>query len=121
VVAGSSRSSTRRPAILFVREATLVAQRFDAGSGELTGDPIPVAEVSAPTPVGLADFSVSRTGSLAYRRPRRPGALRLVDRKGSPTPWRRDRELGAAALSPDGRWLVYQVGSATDGDLWCAI
>ena len=48
--------------LLFVREGTLMAQRFDGGRLELTSDPVPVAE-------RLGDFgaySVSETGTLVY-------------------------------------------------------
>ena len=57
--------------LLFVREKTLVAQRFDTGKLELTGEPFPVAEgVTAEGEAGFtgnAAFSVSATGILAYR------------------------------------------------------
>jgi Tol biopolymer transport system component len=49
--------------LLFVREATLVSQPFDAGRGELTGDAIPIA----PTITDVGAFGVSATGVLVYR------------------------------------------------------
>jgi len=53
---------------LFVRDAMLLAQPFDADRLTLTGEAVPVAEqvqVSGFPPVGI--FSVSETGVLAYQ------------------------------------------------------
>ncbi|MEO8436146.1 MAG: protein kinase [Pyrinomonadaceae bacterium] len=54
--------------LLFLRNETLMAQRFDAGELQLSGEPFPVAEHVAYN-LGLArgDFSVSENGVLAYR------------------------------------------------------
>jgi len=53
--------------LLFVRDKTLLAQRFDADKLQLSGEPFPVAEHVASNP-GLARgaFSVSENGVLAY-------------------------------------------------------
>jgi serine/threonine protein kinase len=53
--------------LLFVRDKTLLAQRFDADKLQLSGEPFPVAEHVASNP-GLARgaFSVSESGVLAY-------------------------------------------------------
>ena len=48
--------------LLFIRQGTLVARRFDPVRGELAGDPVTVAD-----PVSLGAFSVSETGVIAYR------------------------------------------------------
>jgi Tol biopolymer transport system component len=53
--------------LLYVREDTLVAQPFNARSGEITGEPRPLADQVGASTVGLADFSASRGGILAYR------------------------------------------------------
>ena len=53
--------------ILFRRDAVLMAQPFDAGRLELTGDPFPVAEHIAQIAVSSrSGFSVSGNGVLAY-------------------------------------------------------
>jgi hypothetical protein len=98
--------------LLFVRDTTLVAQGFDAGSGKLQGEPVPVAEDLGTDAVGLADFSASRTGVLAYRAGR-AGQTEYVwfDHKGTRArrPWRRGtwglRPLRGRALArlPDRR------------------
>jgi Tol biopolymer transport system component len=52
--------------LIFIRENTLMAQRFDLGRLEMRGDAVPIGERVS---VGLVngEFSVSRTGVLAYR------------------------------------------------------
>ena len=54
--------------LLFVRERTLMAQPFDPGKAELTGDAFPIAEgVQHDTAFSRGVFSVSRNGVLAYQ------------------------------------------------------
>jgi eukaryotic-like serine/threonine-protein kinase len=53
--------------LLYVRENTLVAQKFDAKSLTLDGEAVPIGEGLGVDSVGLASFSVSRTGLLAFR------------------------------------------------------
>ena len=54
--------------LLFMRNETLMAQRFDADKLELTGEPFPVAEHVAYNPgLGRGAFSVSENGVLAFR------------------------------------------------------
>ena len=121
VVSGLSRVEYAPPGyLLFVRDTTLVAQAFDAGSGKLTGEPIPVAEDLGTDAVGLADFSASRTGVLAYRAGR-AGQTQYVwlDRKGvRETPTMEPGNLSSFDLSPDARWLAYQVGGIGESDIW---
>jgi Tol biopolymer transport system component len=87
--------------LVYVKEGTLVARPFDAGSGRTTGDPVPVGE-NIEGYVG--DFSLSSAGVLAYRSTASRGQARLL--------WiaRDGRPLGEAAppgsyedvvLSPD--------------------
>ena len=72
--------------LLFVRQGTLVAQRFDPTTMALTGEPFPVAErVEFDVVPGLVAFSVSSTGVLAYGMAGAAGAayqLTWVDRTG---------------------------------------
>jgi eukaryotic-like serine/threonine-protein kinase len=55
--------------LLFVRQGTLVARRFDSARGELTGDPVRVADrVGVDLASGnLGAFSVSAAGLVSYR------------------------------------------------------
>ncbi len=107
--------------LLFVRDKTLVAQRFDAASGKVEGEPVPVAEQVGATGVGLARFSVSRTGVLAYRTGETGSRLVWVDRSG--------RELGTLGdpaeyydtmLSPNGDRLALLMGDPQSGksNIW---
>jgi Tol biopolymer transport system component len=55
--------------LLFLRNETLMAQRFDAEGLQLTGEPFPVAErVAYNVGISRGGFSVSENGVLAYRR-----------------------------------------------------
>jgi len=65
--------------LLFARDQTLLAQRFDPGSLRLEGEPAIVAEHVELSP--RAAFSVSETGVLAYR-PDRQTELVWFDRSG---------------------------------------
>jgi Tol biopolymer transport system component len=106
----------------------LVAQRFDPDRLELGGEPFPVAEdVGMNSNRGLAGFTVSDTGMLAYRtagdQVERPTTLKWFDRQGKAsvaveTP----AEYGYPVLSPDGQRLVVgkvvRRGGTPSTDLW---
>src|SRR5262249_39455322 len=54
--------------IAFVRQTTLMAQRLDLNRGELTGDPVRLADsISSNGVVGFGPFSISADGRVAYR------------------------------------------------------
>ncbi len=74
--------------LLFVRDRTLVAQPFDAKAMKTTGEPVPLAEQIGTDAVGLARFSVSRDGVLAYRTGESGNRMLWIDRSG--------KELGRA-------------------------
>jgi Tol biopolymer transport system component len=111
--------------LLFPRNHTLVAQRFDAGRITLQDEPIAIGE--APASLG-ALYSASRavsasaTGTLAYLNDRLVNTrLEWIDRSG--------RSLGPLAL-PDGRYqeiafapdgrraTVVRYESASESDIW---
>ena len=107
--------------LLFVRENTLVAQKFDAASAAVEGEAVPVGEGLGVDSVGLASFSVSRTGVLVYRAGDTSGnRLLWYDRAGKSKPV--IDALGAygdAAPSPDGKLLAYDAPSGAAGvDIW---
>ncbi len=110
--------------LLFVRENTLMAQRFDADRLELKGDAFPIAEQAARNPVnGRAFFSVSENGRLAVR----TGALSLnqliwFDRTGKQlgalTP---PGNYSAPSLSPDEKTVAVSrvdFQAITTSDIW---
>jgi Tol biopolymer transport system component len=109
--------------LLFWREATLMAQRFDAAKLELAGDPTPIAEqVGFDAFTFQASFSVSDTGVLAFHSGT-AGKTQFTwfDRSGKP--------LGVAGLpgdqgdlqlSPDDTRVAFQQVDAQTGavNIW---
>jgi eukaryotic-like serine/threonine-protein kinase len=95
--------------LVYTRESTLLAQRFDSATATVSGDPISIAEpVRYFQPTGAGTFSVSQGGVLAYQSHLERGRLVWLDRSG--------RETGAigddsgyarARLSPDGRRVLF--------------
>ena len=110
--------------IMFLRENTLMAQPFDAGRLETTGDAFPIAEQVDFTPgATLGHFSVSETGVLAFFSGGSTGRQQLtwLDRAGTP--------LGTVgppgvmwkpSISPDGRTVAVDRSGAQPGafDIW---
>jgi Tol biopolymer transport system component len=108
--------------LLYVLDEMLVAHPFDADSGELTGEPMPLADNIGSTAVGLADFSASKDGTLAFRGGESGGRLlQWMDRDG-----RGIGELGAVdeyrtyRLSPDEKRVATQIFDPESGqsDIW---
>jgi len=105
--------------LLFVRQGTLFAQKFDPVRLELTGDPAPVVEkITVGTRQGSVALSASAAGPIAYR----GGAanqdqLEWFDRSGNPTgklPF-----VGSApSISPDGRFVALQGFKDGNFDVW---
>jgi len=90
--------------LVFAREGALLAQRFDPGSGRVSGEPISIAEhVRYFFSTGSASFAVSRSGTLAYQAQDDVSRLTWFDRSG--------RELGT--VGPAGKYL--SVSIARDG------
>jgi eukaryotic-like serine/threonine-protein kinase len=108
--------------LLFVRDRTLVAQKFDAKSQVLEGEPVPVGEGLGSDDVGNASFSASRNGVLVFRGGELSGSrLVWIDRAGKESPLLEGgAEYHDTWLSPDGARLVYDVseGGGTRSDLW---
>jgi len=99
--------------LLFNRQGTLMAQSFDAGRLELTGEAIPVAEgVTLNAATGRAAFSASENGVLAYRggEGATQRTLVWVSRNGTEQPLAAPaRNYQQPRLSPDGRRLGLQI------------
>ena len=94
--------------VMYVRERTLLAQRFDDRAGRLEGDASPVAEnVDYFSPIGIAGFSVSSNGVLAYHASDSTAQLTWINRAGVQT-----GTVAAIAryqsvrLAPDGKRLA---------------
>jgi len=108
--------------LVYVLNGMLVAHPFDADAGTLTGDPVPLADSIGVSAVGLADFSASHNGTLAYRGGQ-TGARQLLWRD------RAGRELGqvgepaeyrSTSFSPDGKRVAVAVvdSNAANLDVW---
>jgi Tol biopolymer transport system component len=104
--------------LVFAHDGTLLAQRFDADSGRVSGEPMaiaePVAEFASP---GWAAFAVSTTGAIAYQSPGERARLAWFDRAGH----RQSLENTAASLtirlSPDGSRALFNRADPRTGDL----
>jgi len=108
--------------LLYVREETLVAQRFDARALKVTGEPTPIAENLGTDAVGLAHFSASETSVLTYRAGEtRARQLVWVDRNGKELGVLGETaEYGDLWFSPDGKRMVIDMPESRSGnlDLW---
>ncbi len=99
--------------LLFVRDGTLMAQRFKPRECKLAGDPFPIVEgVAFLQGASFGVFSVSEAGVLVYQLAGEEWASQLVwtNRSGEPI-----GQLGDAApyrsprLSPDGERVAVQI------------
>jgi Tol biopolymer transport system component len=107
--------------LLFVRDKTLVAQSFDAKALKTTGEPVPLAEHIGTDSLGLARFSVSREGTLAYRTGESGDRLLWVERTGREGELIGDTgEFHNPAFSPTGDRLAFDLADPRSGkrDVW---
>ena len=110
--------------LLFVRERTLMAQPFDAGKLQTTGDAVPVAEqIDSAGPAVQHQFSASQNGVLVYTSGGGGGNLQFTwfDRSGKATGTL--GEPGAVywgAISPDGNTVAVDREDPQTGifDIW---
>jgi serine/threonine protein kinase/Tol biopolymer transport system component len=68
--------------LLFMRESTLMAQRFDATTLQLSGEPLPLVEQVNVSPIGFGGYSVSDDGVLVYLSGGGQSQLTWFDRNG---------------------------------------
>ena len=104
--------------LVFARDGTLLAQRFDADSARVSGDPIalaePVAEFASP---GWAAFAVSATGAIAYQSPGGRARLSWFDRAGHRQPLDNIASPLSVRVSPDGSRALFNRNDPRTGDL----
>ena len=103
--------------LLFLRESTLMAQPFDPGKQELTGEAVPVAEQVGSA--GSGGYFAASAGALAYRAGGGTGRqFTWYDRKGMLTGTVGGQAaLNEIELSPDGTRVVSFQDDAQQ-DLW---
>ena len=109
--------------LLFVREGTIFAIRFDPERLEVSGSAAPVLEgVSTASGPGGAQYDVSEEGTLIYVTggrgiPTYP--VVWVDRDGSTSPlWSEPGAYGVPRLSPDAKRLSLSVLRDDNWDVW---
>jgi len=120
---GGSRAEYVEGRLLFIRDGALLAAPFDVNALRTTGDPSPIADnVGYFRPVGAAEFSTSRTGTLTYAPAfSQQDQLAWFDRLG--------KRLGAInvpgsfeapRISPDGAHVALALNDTRTGtsDLW---
>src|SRR5262249_15629440 len=107
--------------LIFLRENTLMAQPFDPGKLQLSGDPASIADgIDSFAQVNYGLFSVSDTGVLVYR----TGAGAKVlpawfDQNGNQTGTLGEAgEYANPAVSPDGTRVAVAIGSPGSRDIW---
>jgi Tol biopolymer transport system component len=108
--------------LLFTRAGALLAQRLDLARGQLTGDPVTVADAVAHGGISLASaFSVSAAGPIAYRSGS-SGRRQLLwfDRSGKAleSMGAPDTNLSGPRLSPDGRRVAVWRTVQDNQDIW---
>ena len=110
--------------ILFLRERTLMAQPFDAGKLQTTGDPFPIVEqVDVAAGRQLGQFSASQNGVLAYTSGALSQNVQLTwfDRSGkSMGTVGAPGDMQWPAISPDGKTVAFDRKDGQTGfyDIW---
>jgi Tol biopolymer transport system component len=112
--------------LLYVRDRTLVAQRFDPTARQLRGEPVPVADdVSVNIYNARPAFWASDAGHLAYLSGSSPPkSLLWVSREGQATPAGPDGAYWNLKLSPDAtrialaRWEPASLSGRANLDVW---
>ena len=109
--------------VVFLRERTLMAQPFDAGSAQTTGDPFPIAENVDFISAYGGFFSVSQNGVLAYLSSSAGSNVQLnwFDRGGKPLgAVGAPGNLFSASISPDGSTVAVARSDPqmSTGDIW---
>ena len=108
--------------IVYVQNGSLFARAFDLNRLEATGPAVPVlGDVMSDTHTGVAQFSVSDTGTLVYlagESVTEGVAIQWLDRDGQTSPLRTTyANWWNPRFAPDRRRLALQITEATD-DIW---
>ena len=109
--------------LLYLRDGTLLAHRWNLRTLKLEGEPVSIAEdVRSGGANGRNAFALSTNGVLAYRAGGSGGKTQIHwysrDGKRENEPALAAGEFGEIALSPDDRYLVVMSGTGDDRDLW---
>jgi hypothetical protein len=110
--------------LLFVRQGALLAQHVDLARGQLTGEPLSVADpVAVNATLALAALSVSPAGSITYRNGHAQQAhLTWFDRAGKPAGTIQTSNADVVSLqptlSPDGHRVAVYRTTQGNTDVW---
>jgi serine/threonine protein kinase/Tol biopolymer transport system component len=107
--------------LLFMRQATLMAQPFDPKKMTLSGEPVAIADgIDSFAVTNHALFAVSDNGTLVYRGG--SGSQNLLtwfDEHGNPTGTIGDPgDYTSPAVSPDSNRIAVSAGSAASRNIW---
>ena len=108
--------------LLYHRQSQLMAQRFDPGNGNVSGEPIPIVSFMEYDPgTWHATFTASDNGLMLYEPGTKSRGVQLVwmDRAGKTLDQVTNEGgfKGSGRISPDGKRLVTAEGDP-EGDIW---
>ena len=105
--------------LVFLRDDTLMAQRFDASTLAVQGDPMQVAEGLSPSNFSRTAFSASNAGSLVYRTGGVDSDRKLtwISRDGGRQDAAPPGLYQSFRLAPDGREVALDAANGVE-DLW---
>jgi serine/threonine-protein kinase len=109
--------------LVYINKATLFAIPFDPDKLETRGNALPILDdVASNGTLGTAQLSVSRGGTLVYRRSGEEAGLLTVawlDGAGKTQPLlAKPGVYGRPSLSPDGQRLALEVTEGSGTDIW---
>ena len=107
--------------LIFLRQATLMAQPFDPNKMTLGGEPAAIADgVDSFALRNYGLFSVSNTGTLVYRGGTgSQTVLTWFDQQGNPAGTLGDPgDYSSPAISPDGSRIAVAMGPTPSRDIW---
>jgi len=107
--------------LLFAVDGTLLAQRFSAETGQVSGDPIAITEsVACFSSTGFAAFAVSRSGVLAYASGGDRARLAWFDGSGHRESLDATASMLWVRITPDGTRALFNRPDPRTGnlDIW---
>ena len=121
VMRGGANAMLASDHLLYTRENTLLASRFDLNNARLLGEPSIIAsEVGYDVSIWRSAFSVSNNGILAFHVGNSGGAIQMqrFDRNGKELgPIGTPDNFGGASISPDGKRVMASI-TGVETDLW---
>jgi eukaryotic-like serine/threonine-protein kinase len=105
--------------LLYLHGSTLFAAPFNPRRMEFTGPEAPVIENVSKTGAGFAQYSVSDSGLLVYKKGRSSNSvLGWADQKGAVERFSAAEPWGVGRLSPDGRRIAAKFGDGKQADIY---